>query len=88
MGLFNQSRNQSEVEYLRGLVKELHEKLMAYADRSFQQHMMQKELMGKVNVPTFVDPLGQIQNMEVTSKEEAKARNDALDQARQILGAA
>ena len=77
----------SEIEYLRGRVKELEEKLLMYSDQAFQNHLATQSLNREMPPTQFVDPIGQIQNMTAETEEEKRQRAEAVEQARSILGA-
>ncbi len=80
-------KQQEEILFLRGMVKELQDRLMAFNERAFNVFKQGDLMKAEVPAPTYVDPLGMVQSMAANTEEEKKQKQEAMEQVTQILGA-
>lgn len=91
--MFKRSKKlQSEVEFLRARIKDLElqlkdaqDRVMSFCEQQFAHYMTKKQVAGEIQEPTFIDPLGQIQNMEAKTPDEEKEKAQAESQMMAIL---
>ena len=75
-----------EIAFLRECVKDLEEKVMAFAAQAHEQWMTSQRAKEPTPAPFYVDPLGAIQAMNTETEQDQKDKKAAAEQIQAIVG--
>lgn len=76
-----------EIAFLRGQVKDLQDRLMAYNSQSFNTYLSKEAMSAPTQAPAYMDFLGNIESITPKNEEEEKQKKDAIEQFHNLLGA-
>lgn len=80
------SKLESEITYLRKLVDDLHDRLMAFNESAFYKYQTKDLLKKTIPQPRSMNFMGEIESMEAKTDEEKVQKAEAIKEIREILG--
>lgn len=75
-----------EIDFLRKQNSDLLERVQSFSGDAYKAYLARDVSKNPVPMPSFLNPLGFIQNMDAKTDEEKKQKKEAIGQVLEIIG--